>query len=543
MLEALVKGLSHIGWRTKILSLSGLYILLILAVGLFGAYTIYQQNLGMEDMVNKAQPRVDLATNARIAVVEMGRALANVITAEQKKEIRLESVAAIRALSILDEQIQTLASNLPDSQEVKQLTPLIEKLRPTKMEVIKAAKKNNDSEAMEKMRSITEDSHKIDELSLQLVEKERGKLSEMQRISSEKSHAVIMVMATIIGIGLVIGILASFLAAYLVTKPLGMIEQTMTAIADGNLKVHINDAGTDEIGRTVNAISRTVRNLHEIISKIRSGALQLGEQSNQVGKAAEVVNEVSTKLHDSVVEIQDDTALVTSVTDNVAARLGETAEVAQQTSKTTREASEQLLETVREFEKFQADMENTAKATRELSSAADEVTSITDTIRDISSQTNLLALNAAIEAARAGDHGRGFAVVADEVRQLAKRTEEATSEISGLVEGISSSVSTTVGALENSVGNAKSNIDRLTNLANETTLSSQRVQEMRTSMMEVDDLMASQGQAVQRITSTVSALVDVSSDANRQTIELSELSGNLDTAATDLNKVVDRFNL
>jgi len=143
------------------------------------------------------------------------------------------------------------------------------------------------------------------------------------------------------------------------------------------------------------------------------------------------------KLHDSVVEIQDDTALVTSVTDNVAARLGETAEVAQQTSKTTREASEQLLETVREFEKFQADMENTAKATRELSSAADEVTSITDTIRDISSQTNLLALNAAIEAARAGDHGRGFAVVADEVRQLAKRTEEATSEISGLVEGIS----------------------------------------------------------------------------------------------------------
>ena len=543
MLETLVKGLSHIGWRTKILSLSGLYILLILVVGLFGAYTIYQQNLGMENMVQKAQPRVDLATNARVAVVDLGRALANVIIAEQKKEIRLESVAAIRALSMLDEQIQTLATNLPDSQEVKQLTPLIEKLRPTQMEVIKAAKKNNDIEAMEKMRSITEDSHKIDDLSLQLVEKERSKLSAMQRISSEKSHAVIIVMATIIGIGLIIGILASLLAAYLVTKPLGMIEQTMTAIADGNLKVHINDAGTDEIGRTVNAISRTVRNLHEIISKIRSGALQLGEQSNQVGKAAEVVNEVSTKLHDSVVEIQDDATLVTSVTDNVATRLGETAEAAQQTSKTTREASEQLLETVREFEKFQADMENTAKATRELSSAADEVTSITDTIRDISSQTNLLALNAAIEAARAGDHGRGFAVVADEVRQLAKRTEEATSEISGLVEGISGSVSTTVDALENSVGNAKSNIDRLTSLANETTLSSQRVQEMRTSMMEVDDLMASQGQAVQRITSTVSALVDVSSDANRQTIELSELSGNLDAAATDLNKVVDRFNL
>lgn len=93
-----------------------------------------------------------------------------------------------------------------------------------------------------------------------------------------------------------------------------------------------------------------------------------------------------------------------------------------------------------------------------------------------------------------------------EVRQLAKRTEEATSEISGLVEGISSSVGVTVDALEGSVTDAKSNIDRLPHLADETIISSQRVQEMRTSMIEVDSLMESQGQTVNRITSTVSAL-------------------------------------
>ena len=129
------------------------------------------------------------------------------------------------------------------------------------------------------------------------------------------------------------------------------------------------------------------------------------------------------------------------------------------------------------------------------------------------------------------------------MRQLAKRTEEATAEISGLIEGISSSVGSTVDALEGSVSNAKSNIERLTGLADETTRSSQRVQDMRTSMMEVDSLVESQGQAVQRISSTVSALVDVSADANRETVKLSDLSGNLDMAATDLKKVVDKFNL
>jgi twitching motility protein PilJ len=192
-----------------------------------------------------------------------------------------------------------------------------------------------------------------------------------------------------------------------------------------------------------------------IIDNLRDIAIQVRESAVQVNSSLETneqsVRLLSEKAVSEAAEIRSTLGSVEQMSESiqtVASSANEASKIADLAYTNVQQGSAVMVQTVDSILNLRNTVGETAKKMKRLGESSQKISQVVALIEEIALKTNLLAINASVEASRAGEQGQGFTVVAEQVGALAEQSAAATREIAQIVAAIQSETQDVAAVME-----------------------------------------------------------------------------------------------
>lgn len=241
-----------------------------------------------------------------------------------------------------------------------------------------------------------------------------------------------------------------------ITKPITMLEKLLknTQKGDFTSKMEIPNNAAIEISNIAQCANDMIDAMVLILGGMIHGSGKIKSSSEILSGSIERCNNSSLEVAEAVNLISNNVQVQSKIVDETS----ETSATLENAINETIITSNEMMYSSSKVKELCVTGENTIKNLNEIYNKSAEanlmvmdrtsflvdsinnISLVSDSIRNVTEQTNLLALNASIEAARVGEVGRGFQVVADEVRKLSAQSAKATEQIDRIITEIKGSI-------------------------------------------------------------------------------------------------------
>lgn len=402
--------------------------------------------------------------------------------------------------------------------------------------------------------------------------------AEISRSENVEKEIQAKFQSTILTVSL-ISVIATFLALVMtimlsrgIVIPVRKLQKSLTVMAEGDLTgEEIKIKFMDEIGQAAFAYNKMKSSLSMIMAKVKSStdnlqkAIQtvnssVAENATGSAKVAQAIEDMRDNLQKQQTEIQ---SLVIQSKD-MSKISQEVAQDADTIYSNTEGAKGSAGEGVQKMNAYVEQMGEVNRSMQEMDTVfisfgqnAQKMSSILNSIMEISEQTNLLSLNASIEAARAGEAGRGFAVVADEIRKLADDSQSFATEIGKIIADVEKDTEAMKEKLRISLENlqlgnqiTEETKKSFADIQNATDAVGESVNQIVTSLETLLKMIASSNESMdlvnQSADSNLQEIHDISAIVTQESANLQEVSGTMNIVlqhTNELGEMVSTFTI